>query len=99
MNYQDVPLMGRVPDPREAHLPPGDLSDGHLFVFAVSLRGVHRVVDDPTWYEDGYIHEPHQFAVREHSLSAALRKAADLPFSVLMGMPHPKDSERGGPDE
>lgn len=64
----------------------GRPSDGHTFRFRFDIRPSSKVVGDPD-YADGptFMGPVHEIQVRAWSLTAALRKAADLPFGVLMG--------------
>jgi hypothetical protein len=61
-------------------------SDGHTFRFRIDIRPSSKVVGDPE-YTDGpdFMGPVHEVQVRAWSLTAALQKAADLPFGVLMG--------------
>lgn len=59
-----------------------ELSQGHLFTISVTGKGVHRIVGDPMYYEDGWEGPPMTVKVRAFSLKAALEKAIELPFAV-----------------
>lgn len=59
-----------------------ELSQGHLFTISVTGQGVHRVVGDPTYYEDGWEGPPMTASVRAFSLVDALKKAVELPFET-----------------
>lgn len=59
-----------------------ELSQGHLFTISVTGKGVHRVVGDPTYYEDGWEGPPMTASVRAFSLVGALKKAIELPFET-----------------
>lgn len=60
--------------------------DGHTFRFRFDIRGSSKVVGDPQ-RTDGpdFMGPVHEIQVRAWNLRDALRKAADLPFGVLMG--------------
>jgi hypothetical protein len=73
---------------------------GHTWRITVDCRGASSIHgqpgslrDDPSWDEN-----PRTVLVRAHSLAAAFRKAARLPFPLLMGEPiptHPFESFDG----
>lgn len=59
---------------------------GHTFRFRFDIRGSSKVVGDPEYTDaPDFMGPVHEIQVRAWNLRDALRKAADLPFAVLMG--------------
>lgn len=58
---------------------------GHLFRFTFTSRGSHRTVGEEGYSESDWWGPEVTFEVRAWSLRAALLKAADMPFPILMG--------------
>lgn len=64
----------------------GTPEDGHTFRLRFDIRGSSKVVGDPCHTDaPDFVGPTHEIQVRAWSLRVALRKAADLPFGVLMG--------------
>lgn len=60
--------------------------DGHTFRISVTSRGAYTVLGDEHAHDaHGFDGEPMVVEVREHSLAAALHKAARVPFQIWMG--------------
>jgi hypothetical protein len=81
VNYHDqmaevTECLDREPLVHTSETPQEELSEGHLFRFTVSSRGVGRVVGDPTWSEANWWSEPWTLEVRAFNLKDALLKAA-----------------------
>jgi hypothetical protein len=64
----------------------GSPEDGHTFEISYRSRGSYTVTGDPEHRDapdfDGFVH---RVEVRAWNLRDALRRAAELPFDVLMG--------------
>lgn len=61
---------------------------GHTFRISHESRGSHKVVGDEHYTDEPeFVGPVHTVEVRAWNLRAALHKAAELPFNVLMGEP------------